>query len=106
MIIIYVNIPEEFFEKVTTAMFAAGAGKLEHYDQCCFVSKGIGQFRPLAESTPYIGNKQELTKVNEFKIEMACNEQNYNAVVQAMLAAHPYETPYWYAQKVLSATIS
>jgi len=100
MIVICINIPEDAFAQVTNAMFAAGAGNMGNYDQCCFVTKGVGQFRPLPGSQPHIGTQMQLTMVNELKVETVCLDQNYDAVVQAMLNAHPYETPYWYAQKV------
>ncbi len=100
MMVIFVNIPQTALDKVAQAMFAAGAGCMDNYDQCCFVTEGIGQFRPLAGANPHIGNIAELTKVKEYKLETVCTQQNYQAVIQAMLAAHPYETPYWYAIEV------
>jgi hypothetical protein len=43
-------------EKVKSALFKVGAGKYKHYDQCCWQTKGQGQFRPLVGSNPAIGS--------------------------------------------------
>ena len=42
-------------DQVKSALFEAGAGELGSYDSCCFVSKGIGQYRPLKGSIPTVG---------------------------------------------------
>ncbi|MCO4793458.1 MAG: NGG1p interacting factor NIF3 [Bacteriovoracaceae bacterium] len=78
---------------VADAMFEAGAGKVGSYDKCCFISKGIGQFRPLEGSNPHIGKQNELEFVEEARIEMVCNETSIKDVVKAMKESHPYETP-------------
>lgn len=86
-------VPESDLEKVKTAMFAAGAGRIGLYDQCCWQVKGTGQFRPLAGSDPAIGAQGRLEQVEEWKVEMVCAAEHVQAVVAAMRAAHPYETP-------------
>jgi hypothetical protein len=37
-----VFIPEEALEKVKAALFAAGAGTIGNYEQCCWQVKGEG----------------------------------------------------------------
>jgi len=83
--------PPEYLERVKEAIFAAGAGKLGHYDSCCFDTAGIGQFRPTKESNPFIGTKNELTKIEEIKTEVICNESCVRAVLKSLKEAHPYE---------------
>lgn len=102
MIQIVVFVPEEHKEVVKAAMFAAGGGKMGNYDSCCFEQAGTGQFRPLPGSEPFLGEVGGLEKVSEVRIEMACEDTAYPAVIQSMLQAHPYETPAYYGIKTLS----
>lgn len=53
-------VPVTHADKVKTKMFQAGAGKIGNYDQCSFEYKGIGQFRPLSGSNPFIGSKNQV----------------------------------------------
>ena len=85
--------PESEVEKVKEAMFNAGGGRIGNYDQCCWQVSGVGQFRSLAGSSPYIGALDEVTKVNEFRVEMVCEDKNIKDVVAALKLAHPYEEP-------------
>jgi len=90
---IVVYIPETHLEEVKSAMFGAGAGRLGNYDSCCWQTKGQGQFRPLENSSPYLGKKGEVESVVEWKVEMVCEREKIGDVVSAMAQAHPYETP-------------
>lgn len=85
--------PEEAVDNVKEAMFAAGAGKVGQYDRCSWQTLGQGQFRPLEGSDPTIGNPNALEKLMEIKVEMACAAEDIAKAVQALLDAHPYETP-------------
>lgn len=90
---IVIFIPEESKEELKSAMFAAGAGQFRNYDCCCFESKGRGQFRPSAKANPFIGQKEKLEYVDEYRIEMICQDKFVKEVMQAMKKAHPYEEP-------------
>lgn len=86
-------VPAEYLEEVKQAMFLAGAGKIGEYDQCCWQIEGQGQFRPMANSNPFLGEKQMLSRVKEFKVEMMCESGCIKPVIAAMKQVHPYETP-------------
>ena len=90
---ICVYVPEKSVEKVKQALFDAGAGKIGHYDCCCWQTAGTGQFRPLENSNPAIGSLGEVEQVNEVKIELVCEGDIVNPVIQAMKQSHPYEEP-------------
>jgi len=90
---ICVYVPENSVEKVKQALFEAGAGRIGNYDSCCWQTAGIGQFRPLQNSNPAIGDINQLEQVNEIKIELVCADELVKPVVQAMRLAHPYEEP-------------
>jgi len=72
-------------------MFEAGAGTLGLYDSCCWQTMGQGQFRPLSGSQPAVGVQNQICRVQEFKVDMLCQKQFLPAVIQALLASHPYE---------------
>lgn len=86
-------VPESHLEPVKAAVFAAGAGAIGNYDQCCWQVKGLGQFRPLKGSRPFIGQSELLEQVAEYRVEMVCDDSLIAAAVAALRAAHPYEEP-------------
>jgi len=86
-------VPETHAAAVKAAVFAAGAGQFGNYDQCSWETAGTGQFRPLAGSRPFLGREGGVETVRELKIELPCAEEHVAAVVAALKAAHPYETP-------------
>ena len=88
-------VPESHLEVVKSAVFAAGAGRIGAYDNCCWQVLGEGQFRPLAGSTPHLGQHDKVEQVAEYRVEMVCEARFLKTVVQAMNDAHPYEEPAW-----------
>jgi structural hemagglutinin/hemolysin toxin protein RtxA len=92
-------VPESHTEQVKNAMFANGAGKIGEYSSCAWQVLGEGQFIPLAGSHAFIGEKDKLEKVAEYKVEMICDEKYIKAVVAAMKSAHPYEQPAYFITK-------
>lgn len=94
-------VPLTHLEKVKDAVFAAGAGKMGNYDRCSFETKGSGQFRALEGSSPFLGSQGQVESVEEMKVEMVVEEDKIEAVVSALKKAHPYETPAYYAIKML-----
>ncbi len=96
-----VFIPNEALDQVKSALFAAGAGKIGNYEQCCWQVKGVGQFKPLAGSTPHIGVQDSLETVDEWRVEMVVNESLMVDVINALKRAHPYETPAFDVMAVL-----
>lgn len=95
MLKLCVYIPDSHLDPVKAALFAAGAGRIGDYADCCWQVAGQGQFRPLPESAPYIGNAGELATVTEYRVEMLCREEIIDAVLAALHDAHPYEEPAW-----------
>ena len=86
-------VGENALEKVKEALFEAGGGRIGNYDRCCFVSSGRGQFRPLKNAQPYLGSVGKVQSEVEFRLETVVADEKIKAVVDAVLAAHPYETP-------------
>ncbi|GAB2721964.1 NGG1p interacting factor NIF3 [Halomonas garicola] len=86
-------VPLDAAESVKEAVFETGAGRQGNYEACCFQTRGTGQFRPLAGAEPHIGEVDSLTRVDELKVELACDDDIIHAAVAALRLAHPYEEP-------------
>ncbi len=84
-------VPETHVEEVKNAMFAKGAGKIGDYSCCAWQVLGEGQFLPLKESHAFVGEKNQLEKLAEYKVEMICLAQYIHEVISALKNTHPYE---------------
>ena len=93
MIVVYV--PAEHTEAVGVAMCEAGAGTVgdEHYDRVVFITRSICKYRVLEKAWSRAGAVGEECKVEENRIEAICRRDEVEAVVRAIIEAHPYETP-------------
>ena len=96
-----VFIPDAALEQVKSALFAAGAGTIGNYEQCCWQVQGIGQFMPLAGSQPNIGAQDKLETVEEWRVEMVVVTAHIKQVIKVLRQAHPYETPAYDVIEVL-----
>ena len=96
-----VFIPDAALEQVKSALFAAGAGTIGNYEQCCWQVQGSGQFMPLAGSQPNIGAQDTLESVEEWRVEMVVATAHIKQVIEALKQAHPYETPAYDVIEVL-----
>jgi hypothetical protein len=85
--------PVDDADRIRDAIAAAGAGRLGDYDACSFTSPGEGRFRPLAGANPTVGEVGRPETVAEVRIESVVPRQRRRRVVEALLAAHPYEEP-------------
>jgi len=86
-------VPESHLESTKQAIFSAGAGGIGNYEHCAWQVKGIGQFKPVKEADPYIGQLNELEQVEEWRVETIVPEENAKAVAKVLKASHPYEEP-------------
>jgi dinuclear metal center YbgI/SA1388 family protein len=90
---VVVFVPVADAARVRDAITDAGAGALGDYEACTFTSTGEGRFRPLPGADPAIGSIGDLEVVDEVRIEALVDRRLRRPVVEAMLAAHPYEEP-------------
>lgn len=86
-------VPPSHVDDVKQAVFATGAGQIGDYDHCCWQVLGEGQFRPLAGSSPYLGETDILESVEEYRVELVCRDELIQEAVRALLNSHPYEEP-------------
>lgn len=96
-------VPESHLESVKQALFDAGAGRVGDYDCCAWQTAGQGQFRALQGSDPYIGDQDQLTRVEEYKVEMICPDTIVDDVIAALRRAHPYEEPAYAIWRLMNA---
>ena len=83
--------PTEYAHKVRMALFDAGGGHIGNYSHCSFNQTGEGTFMGLENSQPFVGEKEKLHTEAETRIETIVPSFRVNAVINAMLKAHPYE---------------
>lgn len=83
--------PKDHADTVRQAIFDAGAGEIGDYDQCSFNLEGTGTFRGGADTDPFVGQKNELHREPEIRIETIVPNVRTSTVVKAMIEAHPYE---------------
>lgn len=90
---IAVYVPVTHGDAVREALHLGGAGKMGDYEFCSFTVKGTGRFRALDNADPFVGNVDEITEVEEEKVETICAAEKVNEVLEAVRKAHPYEEP-------------
>lgn len=95
-----VYVPVSHLEAVKQALFAAGAGRIGDYDSCCWQVAGRGQFRPLAGADPFVGAQGQIETVEEYKVELVCDDNVVVAAITALKQAHPYEEPAYQVWKL------
>lgn len=86
-----VYVPTTHVEEVKESLAKAGAGHIGNYSNCSFSTQGIGNFKPLEGTNPYIGQIGEVESVEEVKIETIVPQRVLGGVINSMLNAHPYE---------------
>lgn len=84
-------IPLEHAQKVSEAIFAAGAGNIGNYDSCGFITEGEGSFRGNKKSNPFLGEQGKIHTEKEIRFETIFPAYLHEKVVQALLDLHPYE---------------
>ena len=93
-------VPLTHAEVVKQAVFASGGGRIGNYDSCSFETEGVGQFRPLEGSQPFLGQSGQIEKVKELRVELVVEDSKIRNVVEAMKKAHPYEVPAYDVMKL------
>jgi dinuclear metal center YbgI/SA1388 family protein len=84
-------IPVDHLEKVRNAVFTAGAGEIGNYSECSFNVQGKGTFKAGENTNPFVGEKNIRHEENEVKTEVIFPFYLKNKVLEALMAAHPYE---------------
>lgn len=88
-----VFVPDTDLQKVSDAVFAAGAGVIGQYNECSFRLAGTGTFYGTDSANPTIGQKGRREEVSEWRLEVLVPENLVAHVVASMRKAHSYEEP-------------
>jgi dinuclear metal center YbgI/SA1388 family protein len=86
-----VFVPKENAEKLTDALFAAGAGNIGNYSECSFSTNGVGTFKPGKNANPTKGQMDLRDTDEEVKVEVIFPVWLQGQIIAAMKANHPYE---------------
>jgi dinuclear metal center YbgI/SA1388 family protein len=82
-------VPESDLERVSAAIFEAGAGRIGNYSSCSFRSPGTGTFLGEEGTNPTVGQAGKLEQAPELRIETILPIGKLEAVIAALLAAPP-----------------
>jgi len=88
---LFTFVPVDQLEIVRKAVFAAGAGHIGNYSECSFNAEGLGTFKGSINTHPFVGEAGKFHSEKEFKLEVVFPSHLQNIILQALLAAHPYE---------------
>lgn len=88
---VVVFVPRTYMHDVRMALADAGAGWLGNYSHCSFRTLGQGTFKPLAGSSPFLGQVGQEEEVEEYRLETIVSETCLAKALAAMRKAHPYE---------------
>ena len=84
-------VPKESTENVKNALFAVGAGAIGNYENCSFVSDGMGSFKGNEHSNPVYGEKGETHQEAEHMLSITFAKHLESKVLSALFRSHPYE---------------
>jgi dinuclear metal center YbgI/SA1388 family protein len=88
-----VFVPEENVEEIAEALARTGAGEIGEYTRCTFRTSGTGTFLGGEGSTPALGEKGQLERVEEIRLETVVPTHLAKGAAAAARAVHPYEEP-------------
>jgi len=86
-------VPAAAADRVAAAMAAAGGGVIGEYTDCSFRVVGLGTFHAPGHTSPAVGEAGATTRAEEVRLEMVAPAGRRDAVVAALVHAHPYEEP-------------
>ncbi|MBX3239799.1 MAG: Nif3-like dinuclear metal center hexameric protein [Chitinophagaceae bacterium] len=90
---LYTFVPTQQAEKLRNAIFEAGAGHIGNYSECSFNTEGTGTFKGGEDTHPFAGHAGTQHREAEIRIEIIFPAWLQDRVVNALIAAHPYEEP-------------
>lgn len=99
-----VHVPAEHVDKLKQGLSAAGAGRIGNYSECVYEIAGTGQFKPEPGADPTDGEVGKTYRADELRIQFVANPSDKQALVDALLAHHPYEEPAFDITELADAT--
>ncbi len=90
---VVVFLPPEDREKIMEAVNGAMEPIYPHYDMVFSYQMVTGCWRPLEGADPYQGELGKVEVADELRMEFAIKAPDLRRVIDAIIAAHPYEEP-------------
>jgi len=84
-------VPKSHIEKVSQAIFEAGAGHIGNYDSCSYQIEGKGSFKALDGANPFVGNLGSIHFEEEIRFETVFPKNLQKTILEALINNHPYE---------------
>jgi dinuclear metal center YbgI/SA1388 family protein len=88
---LFTFVPLQQAEQVRNAIFAAGGGYINNYSECSFNVVGTGTFKGDEHTHPFAGEAGKQHQEPEIKMEIIFPAWLEGKLIEAMIAAHPYE---------------
>ncbi len=86
-------VPEAEADRVLEAGVEVGAARIGSYTHCSFRTSGTGTFYAGRGTKPSVGESERLNREPEVRLEFVAPRERLEAVLSALVAAHPYEEP-------------
>ena len=84
-------VPTHAKEKTKQALFDIGVGMFDNYENCSWETIGQGQFKPIRDAKPNIGELEKLEVLEEYQVQMICSNELIHKAVKTLKETHPYE---------------
>lgn len=88
-----VFVPSTHRQQLTEALYQVGCGVQGQYDHCSYRVAGEGSFRPNSQAHPFIGSANEVSFVEEDRVELIFPSHLQRKVITTLYENHPYEEP-------------
>ncbi len=85
--------PADAVDRLRNTLAASGAGRIGKYQLCSFEIPGTGTFFGGKETSPTVGRRGALQRVDEIRLEMVCSRSALALAVTTIKQFHPYEEP-------------
>ncbi|WDV44066.1 divalent cation tolerance protein CutA [Clostridiaceae bacterium M8S5] len=90
---IEVYLSKDIINNVVDQVTKLGACSVGAYDHIASYYEIEGCWRPLDNSSPFSGKKNQINYGKEYKLELRCNEKCIDKVLKKIVEIHPYEQP-------------
>ena len=84
-------VPKKESQKLLSKLFEAGAGSIGNYENCSFLSEGIGTFKASEKANPSIGEIGKIHQEQEIQIQVTYPKHKESNILKALFANHSYE---------------
>ncbi len=85
--------PKTHLDDLTEVFRKLDVGHIGNYSECISYSEVISRWKSLNGSDPYIGKIGKLTEEKELKVEVTCEIEIVDSLIQEIKKVHPYEEP-------------